>query len=110
MTCDPISVPVTGDQATDILGTWDGWGIDSHVVAEFSVGGAGRFVEAPNRYAPSGNASAFSYSFDAQARLVGVGGQPLVVRISETALEEIDPSTSTVARTHPRVRCEGFGF
>jgi len=52
--CRTVDKAVEGDLASDVVGTWEGYGIDSRLVYLFEEGGEFRFVEPPNRYAPSG--------------------------------------------------------
>lgn len=52
--CRTVTKAVEGDLAADVVGTWEGYGIDSRLVYVFEDGGDFRFLEPPNRYAPSG--------------------------------------------------------
>ncbi len=52
--CHTVSHPPEGDLAADVVGTWEGYGIDSRLVYLFEEGGGFRFIEPPNRHAPGG--------------------------------------------------------
>ncbi len=52
--CRTVSKLATGDLAEDVVGTWEGFGIDSRLLYLFEADGGFRFIEPPNRYAPQG--------------------------------------------------------
>src|SRR5687767_14651381 len=64
MHCEPVEQARTGDLRVDVIGVWDDWGIDSHVVLEISGNGKARYVEEPNMYSPSGGSSQVTYTID----------------------------------------------
>jgi hypothetical protein len=52
--CRSVERTPDGELASDVIGTWEGFGIDSRLVYVFEEGGDFRFIEPPNTYAPGG--------------------------------------------------------
>ena len=68
--CHTVSRIPDGDLASDVIGTWEGFGIDSRLVYVFEEGGGFRFVEPPNSYAPGGLEDEGSWSILAADELL----------------------------------------
>ncbi len=105
--CQPRVAAPTGDLAKDILGSWDGFGIDSRVVATFHSDGGVTHSEQPNSYAPQGGRSTSSYQI-VDGGIVVLSGAQHDATVSTTAL------TLTAAggtpRAHPALTCKGQEF
>jgi hypothetical protein len=100
--CQPRSVTPSGDLRTDVLGAWDGFGIDSRVVAVFRADGGFAHVEEPNSYAPNGGTSTSPYRV-LDGGVLDVGGITAAASVSGSALV-LD------GRAHPALSCRGEPF
>lgn len=123
--CSPISVPLTGALATDILGAWDGYGIDSRIILHLMPNAVARMVEPPNQYAPNGLVHSFLWNLvDAGLEFdYGDGRQswPKAVKLTETILTLSDvyladgladggAGNTYDGQKYTRSSCIGFGF
>lgn len=100
--CQPRTVTPSGDLGTDLLGAWDGFGIDSRVVAVFRADGGLAYVEEPNRYAPNGGTSTSPYRL-LDGGVLDVGGIAVAASVSGSALV-LD------GRAHSALSCKGEPF
>ncbi|MBX7098795.1 MAG: hypothetical protein K1X89_13895 [Myxococcaceae bacterium] len=99
--CVARSATVTGVLSKDILGTWDGFGVDSRVLFDFHGDGGVTLVEVPNQYQRDGSAVTRAYQV-ADGGVV-IDGQFEPAAVTDAGLRYQD-------RNHPPVSCKGFGF
>lgn len=104
--CEPRTAAVTGDLSQDILGSWDGFGVDSRVVYTFLPDGGLSVVEEPNMYAATGNRSRRSYQLVDGGVHLGYG--PLSAEVAPTELILTDDAGYT--RRHQALTCRGEEF
>ena len=114
-TCEETPVEPTGDLAVDILGSWDGFGTDSRIVYVFEDGGAFRWIEPPNSYAPDGLEGGWDYSVDADIvtfEYPDADPSPMqAVITAETLVLTTDwESADSYSTTWTRSDCSGFGY
>jgi hypothetical protein len=114
-TCEELSTAPTGDLAVDLIGTWDGFGTDSRLVYVFEEGGAFRWVEPPNMYAPDGLQNGWPYSVDGDiVTFEYPDSDPALMQATVTAdtltltsdWEGENPRETSWARS----TCSGYGF
>ncbi|MDP7114780.1 MAG: hypothetical protein QGH45_22595 [Myxococcota bacterium] len=114
--CRTVSRTPDGDLASDVIGTWEGFGIDSRLVYVFEEGGDFRFVEPPNRYAPSGLEDEGSWSVLAADELSvtwsGGGATTWIAEVTEAHLlltnaSAFDDGSEPWTDTWSRVCCTG---
>jgi len=113
--CSPISQEITGNLEMDLVGTFDGWGIDSPVLFTFEKGGQFVFVEAPNMYAVNGNRLVGSWIVSNGELVITWGDSGrvdhLIVKVFADHLEERNAQSDVQdMSSHQRVTCQGFGF
>lgn len=99
--CVARSAPVSGELSKDILGTWDGFGVDSRVLFDFHADGGVTLVEVPNQYQRNG--SAVTRPYQVADGGVAIDGQFEPAAVTDAGLRYQD-------RNHPPVTCKGFGF
>lgn len=104
--CEPRTVAVSGDLSQDLLGSWDGFGVDSRVVFTFLADGGLTIVEEPNMYAPSGNRSRSGYQLADGGVRLDQGAFGAQVTPSELALAD----DSGYVRRHQALTCRGADF
>jgi hypothetical protein len=64
--CSPASAELTGDLSTDVVGSWEGFGIDSRLVYLFRDDGSWSLFEPPNVYAAGGLRSDGTWSAEGE--------------------------------------------
>lgn len=117
--CEAISVGLTGDIGSDLLGTWDGFGIDSRILYVFDDNNDWRWVEPPNSYAPDGLEASGSWELVGETEVeltqngiswsvwVEVGEGTLLTCFGDpAAMDTGEPTASEWIRSE----CSGYGF
>lgn len=114
-TCETLSTTPTGDLALDIVGDWDGFGVDSRLVYVFGEDGSFRWIEPANRYAPEGLQGGWDYSVDGDLvtfEYPDADPSSMQASVTEDALVltwDWD-SDSPRETTWVRSRCGGYGY
>jgi hypothetical protein len=94
----------TKDVGDDIVGVWEGYGIDSRIIYEFTAS-TWRLIEPPNYYAPSGLTSSGTWS---------ISGDMLTFTQDESSFSQKFSVTNNTLllgiNSFTRSVCKGYGF
>lgn len=116
--CEAISKPLTGKINEDLIGFWDGSGVDSRIIYYFDTNYEYRLIEPPNVYAPNGLIGEGTYEVIGSEVILSTSEESansIWVHFTDentmqsTYEDPVDTSDETFFQTWRRSTCSGFG-
>jgi hypothetical protein len=102
--CDYVTKEPTGQLASDIVGCWQTFGLDTLVVYQFNPDGNYRYIEPPGEFLGAGRTVTESYTLSGDVLNMG-DGTPTRAEVTRTTLRLYDYEMNL-----RRAVCTGYGF